>query len=319
MTIEKNTGSDVRQGAYAYHALGTSGLAGLAMQRIAFAPETGEGQGGDVADAADANDAQKKAGTTVETEGQTRNEPENTEKDADAAGDENANDPAALKAEKAALLREVMEKKNKLREAEKKAAEALEQLKKFEGIDPDKVRELLRREAEAERQAAEAKGDFERVKAMMVEEHEREKKALQERIAQLEAETGSFRSTINELTIGNSFATSSYIRDSLTLTPTKARALYASHFELQDGRVVGYDKPAGAKDRTMLVGADGNPLSFDAAMKKIIEADPDKDTLIKAKVTPGSGSTHSGQQPTKTTKPSIGFGVDRIRASFEKI
>ncbi|MEZ6841307.1 DUF6651 domain-containing protein [Acinetobacter baumannii] len=45
-------------------------------------------------------------------------------------------------------------------------------------------------------------------------------------------------------TVGAQFNQSQYIKQDLIYTPTKLRALYGNHFEIEDGKVVGYDKPA---------------------------------------------------------------------------
>lgn len=307
------------QASYAYHALLNSNLPG--MRGVVLSPETGAGAGGDTAGEDDAQaNAQAEAEAAASAAAQAQADLNEAEAAAAAAENNDNADPAALKAEKAALLREVMDKKNKLKEAERKAAEAAEKLAAYEGVDPEKVKELLRKEAEAERQAAEARGDFERVKSMMAEEHERETKSLKDRIAELEERNTQAKKVIDDLTIGHSFANSSYIRNSLTLTPAKARQLYNGHFELRDGVIVGYDKPAGTPGRAELVDASGNPLSFDEAFKRIIEKDPDRDSLLKANVAPGSGSSSTKQEPTAPAKQETAakFGIDRIRASFEK-
>lgn len=228
-------------------------------------------------------------------------------------------DAKTLATEKAKLVREVMDKKAKLKEADKKAADAAAALAAYEGVDPAKVRELLRKESDAEKSAAEAKGDFERVKAMMVEEHGKETKTLSDRIAELQSAVVERDSAIVKLTIGNDFGSSTFIRDTLTLTPAKARQLYGAHFEIQDGRTVAFDKPAGSAARTMLVDATGTPLPFDAAFKRIIEADPDKDTLLRATVHPGAGSRTTSADTTAREKAAETdglFGASRIAAAL---
>jgi hypothetical protein len=207
----------------------------------------------------------------------------------------NSDDPKlkAAAAEKADLLREVMDKKEKLKLASKEAADAKKALEAYEGVDPAKVKDLLRKEIEAERVAAEAKGDFDRVKTMMVEEHQKELSKIQ---AELEAERTNRRSDmglIDELTIGNSFGNSDFIREDLTISPSKARRLYGDHFERQGGVVVAYDKPAGEANRTLLVNSKGEALSFDEALNRIVEADPDKKGILKSKAKAGAASSTS--------------------------
>lgn len=203
--------------------------------------------------------------------------------------------PPATDAEKAALLREVMDKKTKLKEAQ-------DTLALYKGVDPAKVAALLKVEADAETASAIAAGDFERVKAMMAEAHKTETERLVAEIAALKDADTAKATLIDTLTIGNDFGTSMFIKDTLTLSPAKARAVYGAHFEIQDGRTVAFDKPAGSAARTLMVDASGSPLSFDAAFAKIIDADPDKASLTKAKTLPGSSSTTTSAPGTQTPK-----------------
>jgi hypothetical protein len=197
----------------------------------------------------------------------------------------------------AKLLKEVMDKKTKLEAAEKKAADAEARLKAFEGIDPAKVKELLdaQAKAEAERKKAEEeqlakKGEWDRLKAQMAEENGKVVKQVEERASKAEQQVGTLQQQIADLTVGGAFSNSPFIKDEMALTSSKARVVYGSHFEFQGGKVVAFDKPAGAKDRTMLVDSKGEPLGFEDSIKKIVEADPEKDHLLKSKARPGAGS-----------------------------
>jgi hypothetical protein len=215
----------------------------------------------------------------------------------------------------AKLLKEVMEKKaeaKKLRDA----------LAAFGDLDPAKAKELL--DGEAKREAArkkaelttlEQKGEFERVKTMMAEEHKNQLKAHIDRAAELEAALNAAKGQIDDLTVGTSFGNSSFVKEELVLTPAKARALYGSHFSIEDGLQVAYDKPAGAKERTKLVDASGDPLGFDAALAKIVDADPDKDTLKKSKLAPGAGSGTTNVKKVEA-KVVTGGGLERIKAAL---
>jgi hypothetical protein len=223
-------------------------------------------------------------------------------------------DPKPSDAE-AKLLKEVMEKK-----AEAKRLK--DALAAFGDLDPVRAKELLdgevKREAarkKAELTTLEQKGEFERVKTMMAEEHKK----------MLDAATNAAKSTadaltaalskIDDLTVGAAFSASNFVKDELVLTAAKARALYGSHFALEDGVSVAYDKPAGAKERTKLVDASGEPLDFDAALAKIVESDPDRDTLKKSKLVPGAGSGTTNVKKVEA-KPATEGGLARIRAAL---
>jgi hypothetical protein len=212
--------------------------------------------------------------------------------------------------EEAKLLKEVMEKKNALKTATDELARVKEQLKQFEGIDPAKVKELLKAQADAEaaKKAAEeaklkAEGNWDALKKQMNEAHKKELDAKNAEILEIQGRERTLQSIIAELTVGNAFGNSKFIAEEMSLTPAKTRALFGSHFEFKDGKMVGYDRPAGASDRTMLIDGKGEPLSFEEAIKKIVAADPDSDQLVKSKLKQGAGSgTLNGGKPGDGTK-----------------
>lgn len=106
----------------------------------------------------------------------------------------------------------------------------------------------------------------------------------------LEEAPVAMQAQIVELTVGHSFDNSGFIRDEMVLTPRKARVVYGDHFDVEDGRLVGYDKPRGTGERTKLVDGKGEPLGFEEAMRKIVEIDPDRDNLLKSKLKQGADS-----------------------------
>lgn len=217
----------------------------------------------------------------------------------------------------AALLKEVMEKKAKLKEAQ-------DQLAQFKGVDLVKYQAMQKAEAEAEAKRAadekkrlEQEGQWERLREQIVAENT---KALDEVRAQVSAKdqtVQSLQSQIVELTIGAAFANSKVISDELTLTPRKTRAIYGSHFEVKDGEVVAFDKPAGASARTPLVDGQGKPVSFEVALKKLVDADPDRDSILKAKLKPGSGGNNGPAAAAPTTKAkNMDGGLSKIKAGL---
>lgn len=219
----------------------------------------------------------------------------------------------------AKLLKEVMKKKEQV--------EALEaKLKSFDGINPEEIKSLLaeKKEAEkakkeAEKKAVEAAGDIERLKTMMAEEHKKELETVQSQLADLQKLVAQKDSAINDLTIGQSFANSKFISDELVLTPTKAKQVYGGHFGYEDGKIVAYDKPSGVAERTKIVDARGEPLGFEAALKKLIEADPDRDYVLKSKMATGANSkTSSSQSKGEDVSDGELRGAARISAILSK-
>lgn len=201
-----------------------------------------------------------------------------------------------------------MKKKDALDKANAELAKARETLKAFDGIDADAVKKMLADQKTAEEKALEAKGDWDRLKGRMAEEHGKEVKTLQEQIAALTTKLNNTEGTIKDLSIGTQFSQSKFISEELTLTPAKTRVIYGDYFDVEEGKVVGYDKPRGTANRTAIVDQYGNTVDFESALRKIIEADPEKDHLMKSKMKPGAGSDSrkpSGQQ--KTDVPTDGI------------
>lgn len=220
--------------------------------------------------------------------------------------------------EEARLLKENMKRKEQLDKANAELKKAQELLKSFDGIDPNAVRKMLTDQKTAEEKALEAKGDWERLKTRMAEEHGKEVTTLQDQIKQLTEQLNSTQSTIKDLSIGTQFSQSKFISDELTLTPSKARVVYGEYFDVENGQVIGYDKPRGSANRTAMVDQYGNPVGFEDALRKIVEADPDKDHLLKSKMKPGAGSDSRSKTTDAGKKADTSpDGVSKIAAGLK--
>ena len=218
--------------------------------------------------------------------------------------------------EEARLLKENMKKKEALDKANAELKKTQDALKAFEGIDPEAVRKLLADQKSAEEKALEAKGDWDRLKGRMAEEHGKEVKTLQDQIAALSAKLNNTEGTIKDLSIGTQFSQSKFITEELTLTPAKTRVIYGDYFDVEDGKVVGYDKPRGAANRTAIVDQYGNSVDFEGALRKIIEADPEKDHLLKSKMKQGAGS--DSRKPSGQTKQEVpADGISKIASGLK--
>lgn len=230
-------------------------------------------------------------------------------------------DDKVAKAELDKVLKESIKRKQKIRDLEAKIKQAEEAAKRFEGIDPDEIKNLFEERRKAEEQNLEKKGEWDRLKNRLIDEHKSERSKLQEQLDKLASELNKSRSTIETLTIGSSFDSSNFIKEELTLGPRKARVVYGQHFDIgEDGQIVGYDKPRGSSERTPLVDANGDNLSFDAALKKLVESDPDKDLLLKSKRKAGAGSgseTGTAGRPAERAKAES--SMDRIRAGLKSL
>lgn len=225
----------------------------------------------------------------------------------------------------AKLIKEVMEKKAQIKEQTEKLASLQKTIEGFGGVDAIKalIDEKAKAEAakkEAEKEALEKKGEWDKLKAQMADEHAKATEVFKTQVSELTAKLEAEEAKIADLTVGAAFGSSEYISSKTILPGSKARALYGSYFDIgEDGSVIGYDKPRGSAGRTALVDQLGNNLGFEAAIAKIIEADPDHESLMRAQTSRGSGSGSTGMPHiNKTTSEKPKSGLEMIAAALSK-
>lgn len=217
--------------------------------------------------------------------------------------------------ETARLVKDVMKNKEAKRQAEADLAAANARLAAFGDATPEEIAAYRQQKADAERAAAEARGEYDRIVESMRAQQEADRTRYEaERAADRDA-LAAAQARIDELTVGRAFGDSKFLAENTVLSPAKARKLYGEHVEIVEGEIVVYDKPKGAKNRTPLVDARGENLSFEAAIEKVIKADPDFDTIGRSKMKAGSGSTPA---PTvkDDPKPTTPAGKSRIAAGI---
>lgn len=241
--------------------------------------------------------------TVTTGEDDNKNTPTNDDLDAEKLAAKAKELEAALKKaedEKAALLKETM----KTKEAKKKAEEAAAELaKKTEGLNLDEIREMLANKEKEEEEEARKKGEFSRILEKQAEAAKKREEALAKQLEELQNRVNQEAERSNALTLTNAFASSKFIQDKLTLTPNKTKALYQDHFEIVDGQLVAYDKPKGVSNRTPLVDASGNNMDFEAAIQAIVDADPEKDHVLKVEVKGGGNSRQSNVDVDRVQQP----------------
>ena len=157
-------------------------------------------------------------------------------------------------------------------------AEAEKKLKAFDGIeDPDKARDALRTvenlDADKRKNAEEMERQFEARLAPI-------KKQLED----AEAERSRLSSELYEERVTGFFLRSTFVGEKLAIPPRAAAAMYGKHFKLEDGKVVAYDAAG-----NVIYGDDGKPADPEQAIQRLINADPDRDRLLKG-APGGSGS-----------------------------
>jgi hypothetical protein len=190
----------------------------------------------------------------------------------------------------AKLLKEVMDKKTALAAAKAEAEQVKAQLKAFEGLDPVAVRALVAESEGRKVKELEDKGQWDTLKKQLVDTHAAEQVLTKSQLEVAVAKEAALSSKIADLTVGVAFGQSKFLAEDISYSVSKMRTFFGPHFEFDGEKVVGYDKPAGAKDRVVLMDAKGDALSFEAALAKLVDADPDRDSMKKSKVKPGAGS-----------------------------
>lgn len=212
----------------------------------------------------------------------------------------------------AAALKDLMKWKDKARELESTVKEFQT---KYADVDVEAARAALKAKEEAENKDLERKGEYDRLLAKQKEAAEAKINSIVTEKSELEKRIEEMANQVNMLTLGNAFANSRYIAENLALTPNKTQALYSSHFEIEDGQLVAYDAPKGSPNRTKIIDARGEPVSFEQAIETIINSDPDKDYLIKATLKSGAGSKTT--TTTGNDKPKFESTLEKLAAGVK--
>lgn len=264
-----------------------------ALLRRLHNPEGGS-EGGD----------QSTAGGAIDTSNQTVEPPKN--------------EPPKPSDAEARLLQESMRRKEEVARLKGELASLNDLKSRIESLGGlDQLSQLVQAQRDAEEKRMQQAGEWERLRERMASEHDNQLKGVLTERDTVRSQLDQAIKQINELTIGTAFSQSKFIAEEMVLPASKARTVYGEHFDLVDGQIVGYDKPRGAKDRTPLVDAQGSPVQFEVALRKLVEADPERDYLLKAKAKPGAASdTRRTQAAPKTEELK---GISRIQVGLKSL
>lgn len=251
-----------------------------------------------------------------------------------AANEETAEQKATREAAEAAAAAAAASS-SEADEAAAAAAAELEALRAkladFDGIDPAVARENAKKVADAEKaakEAAKAAKDAEKARAAAENDVAKLREIQNEEhtaaIAAITAERDAARETAQSVTaeltrlrLENAFANSKFIAEDTILSPAKAQRLFGDYVEVEDGKVVVYDAPRGEAKRARVQDNKGNSLPFNDAITKVINADADKDTLLKSRTTPGAGSKTTDAKPPAPAQDRLSKLAAGIKARRE--
>ncbi|CDT52714.1 conserved hypothetical protein [Vibrio coralliirubri] len=233
-------------------------------------------------------------------------------------------DKPNLSDSEAKLLKDVMKWKEKARSAEKSGTEKTQeleaQLNSLKGIvgeiSEDDLKAIISDKNARDIQELEKKGEYDAVVDQMRTQHTKDLElkdtAIQEKddlIAQLQEQLKGKDSQVEDLTIGRHFADSGFIKERSTLPLSMMKKEFGAHFEIQDGSIVGFDKPRGVEGRAPLVDGQANSLGFEAAIERLITSHPESKALLRSNIKPGSGSRTLNHDATGEKQVS---GVSKI-------
>lgn len=260
----------------------------------------------------DAGGADDEGGADNDINKPGENQPATDGESDDETDNEGGEKPKPSDAE-ARLLRDAMKHKARAKELQ-------DQLKAIQAAlgdtKPDDIKQILTERKEAERLAMEKRGEYDRILEQVKSEHESQVSTLQQEIADLQAKLGEKDGKLEDLTVGQVFNDSSFIRESSLIPVSIARKEFGQFVEIVDGVPVVYDKPRGAQERTPLVDGSGKPKSFDEAIAFLYSKHPDAPSLLRSKAKPGAGSLTTDPGKKVPEVKEVSPGISRIAAGL---
>ena len=128
-------------------------------------------------------------------------------------------------------------------------------------------------------------GEAEKVKAETV-------KLYEEKLAATNANAEKIRSQFHAELVGGSFARSKVIAEKLAIPADVAQAFFGRHFSVsEDGKIVAKDANGNEIFSRVTPGA---KAGFDEALESLIDAYPNKDSILKGSGASGSGAAAGG-------------------------
>jgi hypothetical protein len=167
----------------------------------------------------------------------------------------------------------------------RKAKEAaLDQLRVFEGLDPEAARKAVETVANLDSKKLIDAGEVERVRQSAIQQ-------IKDQYAPIEARAKELEAALHSEKIGNAFSRSKYLADNIGVPLDMVQATFGRSFKIEGDRVVAID----ANGNTILSRADfgATPASFEEAISILVESYPHKDGILKSKISPGGGATPS--------------------------
>lgn len=127
-------------------------------------------------------------------------------------------------------------------------------------------------------------GEVEKVKAEVT-------KAMQERLDKKDKELADKDATLAKEMIGGRFSRSKFIAEKLNLPVDMVEARFGKAFKIEDGQVVAYDHHG---QKIFSREKPGDVAGFDEALSILVDAYPNKDSILKGSAASGGGAQGDG-------------------------
>ena len=179
-------------------------------------------------------------------------------------------------------------------------AEAAEgKLKAFEGIeDAAAAKKALETIANLDAGQLVTAGKVEEIKTAAKKAAEDQvaaaAKASNEKIAELTKDRDGLQNALFTEKVGGAFSRSKFITDKIAVPSDMVQAMFGSRFKVENGKIIG-------------VGADNQPIysrskageiaEFDEALESMVDAYPNRDTILKGTGNQGDGARHPNGAP----------------------
>lgn len=161
---------------------------------------------------------------------------------------------------------------------------ALEKLKLYEGIDPEKAREALSKVSKYEQQMKLDEGKLDEVKTAITNQFQTQ---LEEKTKSLE----ELQTRYDNMLVSSVFSNSDFIRENVAIPRDMFEATFRKNFKIENGTVAVYDNNG---NRLYSKTRSGEPATPDEGLQMLIESRPDKDFILKAAAHSGSGNDGRG-------------------------
>lgn len=165
-----------------------------------------------------------------------------------------------------------------------RAEDAEKALAPFKGIDPAKAREAIDTVSKLDAKKLIDAGEVDKVRDQVKAEF----------TTQLTEKDNALKTTqaeLDNLRVKSVFDGSEFIRERVAMPRDFFEAAMRGNFKVEEGKVVAYDK---AGNRLMSKRSVGEYASPDEALELLVDAHPQKDTILKAAGGGGSGNSGGG-------------------------